>query len=415
MALSVSTLITSTQDGVVALLVPFVSATFNVAASSILVLTEGFESDPNNTPVITWTGGTPAGASAWTKQVDASYQDGVGDTQGATCWTAYVNTAQTGVSVTHTNSVNIVNGIVLQLVVRQVTGGASAPLLGATGVGPNTSASGTINVTTNAQQALSMILGVVGTANSSTSLTVASGSTTDSNSSLPTAGAAYLACHATSLTAGSGNVTIGATNTNTFRIGAAIEIRDGSRSQSETATATDAVTAAQGFSATLLETASPTDAYTASSPATGVSDSESASASDVFSSAAGFAASQAESATASEAFAALAGFASSEAESTAASLTLAAAMGMPASQAESASPTDSYALQLAIAAQQAESTSCSVSFAAAQGFAVTYLEATSPSVTFDDGAAPAPGSGSRTAFWPWWYRTHLPLNRRRIM
>lgn len=224
MALTVTTLVTSTQDGVIALLVPFVSGTFNVAAGSRLVLTDSFESDPSNVPTITWTGGTPAGATAWTQRVNGTYQDGVGDTQAVLIWTADVTTALTTVSVTHTNSVSIVNGIVLQLVVRQVTGGSLSSGFGATAIAATTSASRVINVSITATGAASLLIGAVGTANASTALTPSGTTTSDSSSSLPTAGASYLSCHATALTAGAGSVTFGATNTNTFTVGAAIEL-----------------------------------------------------------------------------------------------------------------------------------------------------------------------------------------------
>lgn len=396
MALSVTTLTTGTQDGVVAGATPFTSATFNVAAGSIVVVSEVFESDLGNTPVITWTGGTPAGASAFVRQANNNYNDGVGDQQGAQVWTAHVGTALTAAGVTSTNSVSIANGIAMMLDVRQVSGGAPAPLVGGTGTGATTIASGNLNVSLTATGISSLIIGIVGSADFSFGTFAAMANTTaDTNVRLATAGCAYVSCHATALTASTGSITIGGTNTNaTFRTGAVIEILDGSRSQTETATASDAQASAQGFSATLLETVSPTDAYAASSPATGVSDSESASASEAFGVAMGASAAQADSAQAQD--------------------TYAAALGMPASQAESASASDGYSLQLAIAAAQAESTNCSVSFAAAQGFAVTYLEAASPSAAFDDGTAPPPHGPKALPFWPWWYRLK-PLSRRRIM
>lgn len=168
----------------------------------------------------------------------------------------------------------------------------------------------------------------------------------------------------------------------------------GSASEAESATATASFGAAQAIGATYLESATATDAYAAAASTTGSSESESAAALDAFS-------------------AAIAGSAS-QAESAAAAALFDGAVVMPASQAESAQALDAYALGLALGTAQVETTSASVAFAVAQAMGVTYLEATSPSVSFDDGTAP-PKKLAGFPFWPWWYRTRLPLTRRRIM
>lgn len=222
--MAVTVLTSGTQDGLVTLAVPFVSSTFNVAAGSIVVVSEVFESDVGNTPVITWTGGTPAGASAFVRQANNNYNDGVGDQQGAQVWTAFVTSALITVGVTSTNSVSIVNGIAMMLDVRQVTGN-SAVQVGGTGTGATTNASGTLNVTLTVQRLNSLVIGIVGSADFSFgTFTAAANTTADTNVRLTTAGCAYVSCRATALTAATGSLTIGGTNTATFRTGAVIEL-----------------------------------------------------------------------------------------------------------------------------------------------------------------------------------------------
>lgn len=432
MALSVTTLVTSTQDGIVAGVVPFVSGTFNVAAGSLLVLTEGFEADAGDAPTITWTGGTPAGATAWTRRVNSTYNDGVGDQQAATIWTAFCQAAQTAVSVTHTNSVTIVNGIVLQLVVRQVVGASSNPFVGNTGTGATTSGSQTINVNLTSQQANSLVLGVVGTANGSTLLTVASGTTSDSNSSLATSGAAYLACHATALTSGAVSVTIGATNTNTFAVGAVLEILDGARTQTETVTTSEAFAAAQVIPVTQAESATATTAFAAAALMS-QSQSETATASDAFAAALALTASQSESAATSDAYDSGNLISASQAETATASALFSIASGnvltaaysesatagdsfdaglaLLAAQTESATASASFALLLAMGAIQAESASCSDSYACALVMGASYIESTGALAFFDNGSTP--GKHKAAPFYPWWYRLQ-PLNKMRI-
>ena len=72
-----------------------------------MVVLVAYESGVSNTPTtVSWTGGTPTGATAFTRQATNGYNDGVGDTQGAEIWTATVTSALTGVGVTHHNAIS---------------------------------------------------------------------------------------------------------------------------------------------------------------------------------------------------------------------------------------------------------------------------------------------------------------------
>lgn len=104
----------------------------------------------------------------------------------------------------------------------------------------------------------------------------------------------------------------------------------------------------------------------------------------------------------------------SQAESTSALDQFAGALAMSAAQAESTQSLDAWAAGLTLGCVQAETATPSVTFAVAQSMGASFLAATSPSVSFDDGATPVRGPKA-LPFWPWWYRTRLPLNRRRIM
>lgn len=206
----------------------FVSATFNIAASRVVVVGVAFESDPSNFPTtLTWTGGTPACATAFTRQAVNGYNDGVGDSQVAEVWTAWTTSACTGVGFTHHNAIGTGTiGLVAGAV--SFSGGQQAIPIGSAGLGPNTSASGTVNVSDVAVNTGSMIVGVYGSANTTVTLTENGVTTRDFATPLAGVGSTYSFGHSTSLTGGAGTVTIGATDTITFRVGAVVEINDAS-------------------------------------------------------------------------------------------------------------------------------------------------------------------------------------------
>lgn len=207
----------------------FVSSVFNVSASRIVVvgvLYEYFTTPPLNSPTtVTWTGGTPACATAFTRQVANAYDDGVGDTQAAEIWTAWTTSACTGVGVTHHNAQST-GSIGFALGAVSLSGGQQAVPVGATGAGPTTSVSGVTNASITALHTGSMIVGVFGTADNAGGLTANAATTIDVTKVFTTNVSSYGMGHSTALTSGPGAVTIGATNTYDFRAAASVEIND---------------------------------------------------------------------------------------------------------------------------------------------------------------------------------------------
>lgn len=209
----------------------FVSSTFNVSANRVVVvgvLFEFFTTPPLNSPTtVSWTGGTPACATAFTRQGVSAYDDTVGDTQAGELWTAWTTSACTAVGVTHHNAQST-GSIGFALGAVAISGGQQAITVGAVGLGPSTSASGTTNVSITALHTGSMIVGVFGSADNAGGLTANAATTIDVTKVFTTNISSYGMGHSTALTAGPGVVTIGATNTYDFRVGVAIEINDAS-------------------------------------------------------------------------------------------------------------------------------------------------------------------------------------------
>lgn len=208
-----------------------VTSTFNVAASRLVVVGIEYESDVGNIPTtLTWTGGTPACATAFTLRVNGGYDDGVGDIQGVEIWTAWTTSACTSVGITHHNVVTITNGIDSCLTAWSISGGQQAIPIGSTGVGPTTSANGTVNVSITNVNTGSMLLGIVGSAGLNTAVTAAANTTFDSNFLNATQFFSVAGARVTVLTSGAGSTTFGGTNGPGvgFRVGAAVEVNDAS-------------------------------------------------------------------------------------------------------------------------------------------------------------------------------------------
>lgn len=227
-------LVTGSQDNLTGGAATFVSPTFNIAASRLVVVLAAYESDISNTPTtLAWTGGTPACATAFTRVSPIQgYNDGVGDTQGAEAWWAWTTSACTGVGFTHTNAVTISSGIASVIGAVSLSGSQQAIPIGAVAIStPQALTTGTANVSITALHTGSMIVGVVGTSDSpTTTLTPASGTTAFAGLNIrnPTAQMTAFAGQLTALTSGPGTVTFGSAASIDFRMGIAIEVNDAS-------------------------------------------------------------------------------------------------------------------------------------------------------------------------------------------
>ncbi len=199
------------------------SATFNVAASRLMVVLVCYDADPNtNFPsTVTWNGGTPAGAAAFTKAT------GIGGTSGhvgtfcdvAEVWTAWVTSALTGVSVTCSLPSAASTGQDRAIFVESWAN-TQATLGGVNSV--FSTASGTRAVSVVCTGTGSVVVGVCGSFFTGGAGVADANSTLDGNGNVGADTQAAL--HLATPTSGPGTFTIGLAGTDTDRVAAAIEL-----------------------------------------------------------------------------------------------------------------------------------------------------------------------------------------------
>jgi hypothetical protein len=170
------------------------------------------------TYTVRWTGGTPAGASGFTRQVNLTYDDG-GWQQFAEMWTATVTTSVTNAVEVVSSNVGDYSG--MGIAVWRVAG-AAASFVGATATSPANNTSRQMSVGITAQASGSLILGVVGNYNSATGSAL-SGVTGDAT--LTAALQIGYADHITAATVASTAYTLGHNVTSIGVKAAALEIK----------------------------------------------------------------------------------------------------------------------------------------------------------------------------------------------
>jgi hypothetical protein len=198
------------------------TSTFSASANRTLVCLIGMDGAPSIvSETITWTGGTPSGATAWVKRVESV--NGNGSDQTVAIWTADVSSALTGVSVTLTFGVAPTTYNDIGIYVQSYSGvtGYAAPTTFFN------SASGAQSFPISVTAAGSQVAWLAGNMIGGASLVTPATNCVIDDAGALVAGDTAGVGHLSSTTSGAGSITVGATEVQTSRLGAALELLGG--------------------------------------------------------------------------------------------------------------------------------------------------------------------------------------------